>query len=319
MPEAPIIISEPANSRDNEVRPFAIEGMDVKGRAVRLGTVVDHILSAHDYPDFINHILGEMLALAAMLGSLLKYEGIVTVQTKSDGPVPMMVVDYEAKHQGMIGRMRGCVTIDDNKMQQYGKNPSFKGLIGSKKGYLALTIDQGADMERYQGIVDLAGETLSDVARNYFNTSEQTPTEIQLTCDRDSVSGHWRAGGIMVQHLAHGEEGKIRLATREEENWTRASVLVKSVKTSELTDPSLDLDQLLYRLYNEDGVRVFDAAHMQKGCRCSRVKIHSVISQFKAEELEDMLEDGLIKVNCQFCNSTYNFTIKEAIERFANQ
>lgn len=312
MSEAPIVVKDPEGSRDNEIRPFAIEGMDVRGRAVRLGTVVDQILKAHAYPDPVAKILGELLTLAGLLGSMLKFNGIVTVQTKSGGPVPMMVADYELKGDG-VGRLRGYADINAEKMAQYGKNPSFEGLIGSKQGYLALTIDQGGDMDRYQGIVELKGETLSDVARNYFMNSEQTPTEIRLRCDHDPVTKNWRAGGIMVQHLARGEAGRERLLERnQQEEWNRASVLMHSVKTEELLDPQLTLDLLLYRLYNEDGVRVFDNVGVKHDCRCSRDRLLTVISQFSDDDVDHMTVDGKISVNCQFCNRTYDFTPDEA-------
>lgn len=312
IPEAPIVVGDPKGSRDNEVRPFQIEGMNVRGRAIRLGTVAEQILNAHEYPDPIARILGEMLVLAGLLGSIMKYEGIVTVQTKSSGALPMMVADFERKKDG-IGRLRGYVDIDQEKLATYGKNPSFNGLVGSKSGYLALTIDQGEQMERYQGIVELKGESLSEVARNYFVNSEQTPTEIRMTCDRDPVSGHWRAGGIMVQHLARGEEGQERILDREtEEHWTRASVLMTSVKEGELLDPQLDLDQLLFRLYNEDGVRAFEPAHLIHECRCSRERLHKVLKDFDQADLKDMVTDaGTIDVNCQFCNATYMFKPEE--------
>jgi len=312
MTEAPIVIKDPAGSRDNEIRPFRIEGMDVRGRAVRLGTVADQVLSAHNYPEPVARILGELLVLTSLLGSILKFEGIVTVQTKSDGAVPMMVADYELKADG-TGHLRGYADINEDKLATYGKNPSFHGLIGSKSGYLALTIDQGKDMERYQGIVDLQGETLSEVARNYFMNSEQTPTEMRLRCDRDPVTGHWRAGGIMVQHLARGEVGRERILDREtNEHWNRASTLMHSVKTEELLDPQLDLDQLLYRLFNEDGVRVFDAAHVVKGCRCNRDRLLAVLGTFNQDDIDHMTVDGKIGVNCQFCNKTFDFSPEEA-------
>ena len=314
MTDTPIIISDPLDSRDNEVRPFQIEGMDVRGRAVRLGTVIDQILSAHDYPDPVARILGEFLTLTALLGSIMKYNGIVTIQAKTGGPVPMVVADYEIKDDG-VGRLRGYAQIDDAKYATYGKNPSFHGLIGSKSGYLALTIDQGADMERYQGIVEIQGESLSDVARSYFMNSEQTPTEISMVCDRDSVTGNWRAGGLMVQHLSRGEEGQERLLDREtEEQWNRASVLMHSVKSNELLDAQLDLDQILYRLFNEDGVRVFDAMHMNASCRCSREKLFGVLSQFGENDIDHMIVDGVITVDCQFCSKAYSFDPAELKE-----
>lgn len=314
----PIVTPDPDSSRDNEVRPFQIEGMDVHGRAVRLGTMADQILKAHAYPDPVAKILGEMLTLTAMLGSIMKFDGIVTVQTKSSGPVPMMVADYERRDDG-IGRLRGYADIDADKLATYGKNPSFKGMIGSKSGYLALTIDQGDEMERYQGIVDLAGDSVAEVARNYFMNSEQTPTELRLICDRDNVTGFWRAGGIMVQHLARGEEGQERILDREtQEQWDRASILMQSVKTDEMLDPLLDLDTLLYRLYNEDGVRVFEPSRVMHTCRCSRERLQTVLTQFDDTELSEMIVNGSIDVNCQFCNTTYQFSPDEVKTAAAN-
>ena len=312
MTDTPIVVKDPAGSRDNEIRPFQIEGMDVRGRAVRLGTVVDQILKAHDYPDPIARILGEMLVLTGMLGSIMKFDGIVTIQTKSGGPVPMMVADFERREDG-IGRLRGYADIDEIKLAAFGKNPSFEGLIGSKSGYMALTIDQGADMERYQGIVEMKGESLSMVARNYFVNSEQTPTEIRLSCDKDAVTGYWRAGGIMVQHLARGEEGRERILDREtQEEWDRASILMASVKGEELIDPQLDLDQLLFRLYHEDGVRVFPSEQIVHSCRCSRERLLQAIQNFSDDDIKHATKDGSIDVNCQFCNTTYIFSPEEA-------
>ncbi|WP_417450926.1 Hsp33 family molecular chaperone HslO [Kordiimonas sp.] len=317
--QRPIVVPDPDGSRDNEVRPFAIEGMDVRGRAVRLGTVADQILSAHNYPDPVARILGELLTLAALLGSIMKFDGIVTLQTKSQGPVPMMVADFEAKGDG-VGRLRGYAQLDEDKLKTYGKNPSFEGLVGSKNGHLVLTIDQGADMDRYQGIVDLQGASLSDVARNYFMNSEQTPTELRLSCERDAVTGNWRAGGIMVQHLARGEVGQERILDREtKEQWNRASVLMHSVKEAELLDPALDLDQLLFRLYNEDGVRVFDSARLIKGCRCERERLLAVLGQFSKDDIADMVHEGVIGVNCQFCNKTFEFSPEDALAQAAQQ
>jgi molecular chaperone Hsp33 len=310
--ETPIVVEDPAGSRDNEVRPFQIEGMDVRGRAVRLGTVVDQILKAHDYPEPVARVLGELLVLTGMLGSIMKFDGIVTVQTKSGGPIPMMVADFE-RRDGGAGHLRGYADIDETKLSAFGKNPSFEGMIGSKSGYLALTIDQGEDMDRYQGIVELKGETLSEVARNYFANSEQTPTEIRLACNKDSVTGFWRAGGIMVQHLARGEQGRERILDRDiKEEWERASILMQSVKTEELINPQLDLDQLLFRLYHEDGVRVFEAEHMMAKCRCSRERLLLAVQSFSEDDIDHATVEGTIDVNCQFCNTTYIFTPEEA-------
>lgn len=310
MSETPIVVCDPIDSRDNEVRPFQIEGMDVRGRAVRIGTVTEQILNAHDYPEPIAKILGELLALTGLLGSMLKYEGIVTLQIRSEGPVKLMVADYQSK-PGAAGVVRGYAQIDDEVLAQYGKNVSFGPLV-TRKGHLAITIDQGKDMERYQGIVEMKGDCLSDVAREYFANSEQLPTEIRLACDRDPVSGHWRAGGIMVQYLARGEVGQERILARDtSEHWNRAGILMKTVKLSELLDPSLTLDQLLYRLFVEDGVRVFDSMLIKRGCRCSDERIRQVIEGFGEDDLAHMTVDGKITATCEFCNTHYAYNPSE--------
>ena len=310
MSDTPIIVSDQPGSRDNEVRPFQIEGMNVRGRAVRLGTVVDQIIKSHDYPDGINILLGNVLSLTALLGSMLKYDGIVTVQFKGNGAIKLLVADLEVT-QGEPGKLRAYAQLDHDILSQYGKKPSFKALM--KSGYMALTIDQGNDMERYQGIVELDGSSLKDTAVAYFKQSEQTPTELRLTTSRDSVTGNWRSGGIMVQHLARGEEGQQRILEQDQgENWNRAAILMNSVKDEELLDPTLELDQLLLRIYHEDGVRVFDPAPLVHGCRCSRERIFAVLRNLSADDIDHAFDDDkLIKVNCEFCNRDYEFNEEE--------
>lgn len=310
MNDSPIIIADLPGTRDNEVRPFQIEGMNIHGRAVRLGTVVDQILTAHDYPDSINILLGNVLSLIAMLGSMMKHDGIVTAQFKGSGAIKLMVADYERGSDGQ-GKLRAYAQIDDDVLSQYGKAPSFKALM--KKGYMALTIDQGDAAERYQGIVELDGSSLRDTAVAYFKQSEQTPTDIILTTNRDSVSGNWRSGGIMVQHLARGEEGRERILDYDqEEAWSRASILMNSVKNEELSDPTLNLDQLLMRLYHEDGVRVYDPSHLVHGCRCSRERIFRVLRSLSEDDITHAFEEEkTINVNCEFCNTDYEFDEQE--------
>ena len=310
MTDTPIIIADQPGSRDNEVRPFQIEGMNVRGRAVRLGTVVDQILAAHDYPESINVQLGNILSLTALLGSMLKYDGIVTVQFKGSGAMKMLVADLECK-EGAPGKLRAYAQIDKDILAQYGKMPSFIALM--KQGYMALTIDQGDDMERYQGIVELDGNTLKDSAVAYFKQSEQTPTEIRLTTSRDPVTGNWRSGGIMVQHLARGETGQERnLDEDQADAWNRASILMNSVKDEELADPKVDLDQLLFKLYHEDGVRVFEPSHLEHGCRCSRERIFTVLASLSEEDIQHAFqEDKMINVNCEFCGKDYAFNEEE--------
>ena len=310
MNDSPIVVKDPENSRDNQIRPFQIEGMDVRGRAVRLGTLVEQVLSKHNYPDPVAEIVGEMLVLVGLLGSMLKFDGIVTIQTKSKGPVGMIVADY-TYHSDKPGVMRAYAQMDEARLATYGKKPSFKALVD--EGYLALTIDQGENMERYQGIVDLNENSLSDSARNYFQNSEQTPTEIKIAIGRDGITNHWRAGGIMVQHLARGEVNQERILERDtKEQWTRASVLLSTAKDEELIDPLLDVDALLFRLFNEDGVRVFEASPVEFGCRCSRERLLTVLQGLSDDDIAHAFEEEpVITANCEFCNSDYIFTEEE--------
>lgn len=301
--DRPIIVPEPGTA-DNRVQPFQIEGMDVRGRAVRLGTAAHEIITGHDYPPALARLTGEFLALTALLGSILKFDGILTVQAsaKNAAPVNFIVADFKSP-----GHLRGYLEHDPETLAKLGNDAGFRDLVGAS-GYLAMTIDQGADMERYQGVVDLAGDTLADCARSYFVQSEQTPTAMRLACGKDPVSGHWRAGGIMVQHLARGEEGGPRLLDRnEQENWSHAAILMDSVTERELIDPQLDLHRLLYRLYHEDGVRVFDPVDVDHRCRCSSERIGKLLASFGADELEDMVVDGKVVVTCQFCSTSYSF------------
>lgn len=309
-PSPPIVLTDIASSRDNEVRPFQIGHSPtesaVRGRAIRLGTVAEQILSAHRYPDPVARILGEALALAGLLGSVLKDKGIITFQIKSGGPIPMLVVDYQLK-EGK-GYIRGYADIDKTKLSHYGKNPSFEGLIGSKSGYLAITIDPGEDQDRYQGIVDLKGSSLSEVASTYFMQSEQLPTALYLAADKNPVTGHWRAGGAMIQHLARAEQGQTRLSgPANTEDWVRANMFLETLRTSELLDPQLTLDTLLYRLFHEDQVRVFDPICLAKGCRCDQNKLYLILQNFSNQDRSDMIEDDKIRMTCQFCNKNWDF------------
>ena len=299
-----ILVDDPKGSDDNQVQPFQIEGMDVRGRAVRLGTEIDGILTTHNYPEPVSKLLGEMLAMASLLGSFLKFDGIMTIQTKGDGPVNMLVADYMSP-----GTIRGYARFDEDALKAMGDDVTSGALLG--KGHMAMTIDQGKDMERYQGIVELTGADISEAAKTYFLSSEQTPTALKLSAGRDPVTNHWRAGGIMVQHLSRSEEGKERLEVERvaegvEEAWDRVTILMETVKPVELMDRALSLHGLLFRLYHEDGVRVFDPIPIKRGCRCSEDKIRDVIATFPQDDIDHMLEDdGVIRADCEFCGAVY--------------
>ncbi|MEM7570029.1 MAG: Hsp33 family molecular chaperone HslO [Pseudomonadota bacterium] len=289
---------------DDQVLPFAIDQQDMRGRLTRLGPVLNDILKAHAYPRSVAHVLAEVLALTAVLGSMLKEEGRLTIQAKSDGAISLLVADY---FDG--GAMRGYAQFDPASVAKYGDAASLKALTG--RGYLAITLEQGDDNESYQGIVDLDGESLSECATLYFLQSEQTPTRLRLAAQCDET-GWWRAGGLLLQHLSRGEDGGPRLLSLDQqEDWNRVSTLMMSVRDDELIAPNLDSADLLYRLFHEEGVRVFEPTALEKGCRCDRARLVSVLSRFPQEDLDAMEEAGLINATCEYCNRTYSFTREE--------
>ncbi len=292
--------------------PFQIEGQDIKGRVLRLGPSVHEILSSHNYPDHINKILGQTLALTALLGSLMKYDGIFTTQLKGGGLLRLMVADFSKdRNSGNTdakGTIRGYAGFEEGTTS----NDKLDELFG-EDAYLAITIDQGKFMERYQGIVSLEGENLTQAAEEYFQSSEQLPTKVMIECEKDK-HGHWQAGAIMIQHLARNTE--LELARDEEnthDNWQTASILLSSLKLSELLDKNISLQQLLIRLYHETGIRIFDHIDLAAGCRCSEEKIRTVLSSLDLEELKEVAEDGTVTVTCDFCTKDHKFELTKLL------
>ena len=271
-----------------------------RGRAARLGASLDAILTNHQYPPAIETLLAEALVLTALLGALLKDPtGQMTLQAQTEaGIVDLLVCDYKS------GELRGYVRHDPERLVEAGPNPSLFALVG--KGYLAITFDQPATDERYQGIVPLEGAGLAEAAQSYFNQSEQIPSIVRLAARKDEDG--WVAGGLMFQHLPEGEEGRERLHARlDHPEWPHVATLVGSVKDAELTDRALPLDDLVWRLLHEETeVRTLDPIALRKGCRCSPDYIASVIARFPVEERAEMVgEDGMIRVDCEFCATSF--------------
>jgi molecular chaperone Hsp33 len=282
----------------DQVQPFLIESSGIRGRLLRLEGVCDRILGRHDYPEPVARLLAEMLALCGGLASLIKYDGIFTLQASGDGPLRMMVVDVTSE-----GEMRGYAGFDRDRlaalMAEAGAQPSVPQLFG--KGHLAFTVDQGSYSERYQGIVALTGETLADCLQHYFMQSEQLQSGIVLAAGRRGT--HWVSAALVLQRLP---EEAVH-AIEDEDDWRRAMVLQASCSEDELLDDGLAFHDLLYRLFHEEGVRVFEPRPLSDGCRCSREKLENVLRTMPRAEIEDLKTAGAVEVTCEFCTTLYRF------------
>ena len=290
---------------DDLAAAFQIEGWPVRGRIVRLGQTIDTILSAHDYPEPVAALLGEACALAALVGSSLKFEGRLIVQAQGDGPVRYVVADYDTS-----GQMRGYCRFDEAEVaaaSQGFARPGARSLLG--QGVFVMTLDRGQDFERTQGITPIEGESLSLAAEHYFQQSEQIPTRVRLAVGSvvtdEGVS--WRAGGALIQLIA-GDEAR----GSTEEAWDRSRALFQTLADDELLDPAITPETLLFRLFHEDGVRLEDARALVAQCRCSRERIAGVLTSFDPAERADMVEaDGRIRVTCEYCATVYELAPEE--------
>jgi molecular chaperone Hsp33 len=313
-------------SADDTVQPFAVEALDLRGRVVRLGPAIDEILARHDYPPPVAKLLGEAIVLTALLGSSLKLSGKFILQTQTDGPVRMLVVDFTTP-----GRLRAVARYDEDRVAAVmaAGEASPGALMGS--GHLAMTIDQGPEMSRYQGLVAMQGGGLEEAAHEYFRRSEQIPTCIRLAVaeefrpEANGVRHRWRAGGIMVQFLPKSSErmrqadldpgdapeGTAPHVVPEDDAWVEGRSLVSTVEDIELIDPAVSSEQLLYRLFHERGVRVFRSVALNAQCSCSRSGVAAMLRSFSADDRDHMIENGVISVTCEFCNSTYVFAPDE--------
>ncbi|MBI3507923.1 MAG: Hsp33 family molecular chaperone HslO [Proteobacteria bacterium] len=307
---------------DDVVLPFKIEPYALRGRLVRLGPALDAILHRHAYPRLVAGALAEAIAMAAALAATLKYDGVFSIQTKGDGPLRMLVCDVTS-----AGAIRGYAQFDEARIASLGDGPvSVPRLFGA--GYLAFTVDQGADMERYQGIVELTGATLAECAHHYFHQSEQFEAGLNVAvssvADADGRL-FWRAGAIMIQRLppedAQGSaEGRVPVARdpavreAEEEGWRRAMILMGSAKSRELVDPDLPPWKLVDRLFLAEGVEIYRPIELVHRCRCDPSRMRSVLRTIARAELETMREaDGAIRITCEFCNTAHAFADLDAI------
>jgi molecular chaperone Hsp33 len=315
-----------ATSADDTVLPFEVAALDLRGRVARLGPAVDEILNAHDYPAPVAKLLGEAIVLTVLLGSALKIEGRFILQTQSDGPVSMLVVDFKTP-----GKVRACARFDAERVAAaVASGQDAAGLLLGR-GHLAMTIDQGPEMSRYQGLVALEGHDLEHAAHEYFMRSEQIPTRIrmavgeELSAGREGARHRWRAGGILLQFLPKAPE-RARQAdldpgdapqgltpqaaphqVPEDDAWVEGRSLFETVEDVELIDPAVSAERLVYRLFHERGVRVFRSTAVTAQCSCSRAGVADMLRSFSQDDRDHMIENGVITVTCEFCNSSYAF------------
>jgi molecular chaperone Hsp33 len=320
-------------SADDTVLPFEVAALDLRGRVVRLGPAIDQILTGHSYPEPVAKLLGEAIVLGVLLGTALKFEGRFILQTKTDGPVPMLVVDFTTPD-----KVRACARFDKERVAQAvaARNAEAGALLGH--GHLAMTIDQGGHASRYQGLVPLEGGTLEDAAHEYFLRSEQIPTRVRLAVAEEflAASGganhRWRAGGMLLQfmpraperarvadlHPGNAPEGVTPHSVKEDDAWVEGRSLIETVEDLELIDPALSSERLLYRLFHERGVRVFRSAELRAQCSCSRDSVENMLRSFPQSDRHDMVENGVISVTCEFCSRTYVFEPAEVADKKAN-
>src|SRR3954469_10761797 len=306
---------------DDAVLPFEVAPLDLRGRLTRLGPALDEVLAKHDYPPAVGKLLGEAIVLTTLLGSSLKFDGRFILQTRTDGPVSFLIVDFQAPD-----RLRAYARFDAARL---APGLDSGALLG--RGHLAMTIDQGADMSRYQGLVALEGDSLEAAAHEYFLRSEQIPTRVRLAVGEEWRGGdgpkhRWRAGGMLLQflpkaperarqpdlHPGDAPEGAEMPVVVEDDAWVEGQSLIATVEDVELIDPDLSGERLLYRLFHERGVRVFPSLPLRAQCSCSREAVASMLASFAPKDRADMVKDGKVVVTCEFCSSVYEFTPQEA-------
>lgn len=290
---------------DNVIQPFRLEKSGVRGRMVRIGSVLADIMKQHDYPPPVSALLSEVLTLCLLLGSMLKFDGIFSLQIKGDGAIRTLVADVTSK-----GEVRAYAGFDEAAVKKAAKRKKdtdnrYYHLLG--KGYMAFTVDPGKSEHRYQGIVELKGESVVEAAQHYFTQSEQIKTSFKTAVHPQD--GHWRAGGIMIQQMPDEEAGKNVDAEPDLEDWTRAAMLLSTCSEGETLSPVLHSADVLYRLFHEEGVRIYSPTHIRFKCRCSRERVIDILRTIPQPELDEPLEkEGKVLIKCEFCSENYVFT-----------
>lgn len=302
-------MTETTQNQTDLVTVFQLDGQPVRGRAVKLGSAIDKALNPGGearYPDSIARLLGEAMMTGAIVAQSLKFDGRLVVQChgKNEGAISLLMADCTT-----AGSIRGYARWDEKRLKEIeldSKNPGADILLGG--GTFSMTIDQGPDMDQYQGIAAIEGASLSSCAEHYFNQSEQIPTRIHLACGQsvDADGTHWSGGGIMIQKIADDEARADATPP-----WETAQQLFATLTDAELIDPDVSTETLLYRLFNEYGVRVVETHDVNADCRCSRQRLLDTLKSFDETALKDMADDGVISANCEFCATDYKFPLAE--------
>lgn len=285
--------------KDNIITPFVIEDLHARGRIVSLGATINTMLARHNYPESVAHLLAQMVALTALLGSSLKTAGKFSLQTTSDGPVNLLVCNFTAPHN-----LRAYAKYNAAKLEESIANHQNLPAQLLGRGSLAFTMEPDSQTNLYQGIVELDGEDLAQLAEKYYIHSEQIPTKIKLASSFSTANG-WRAGGLLLQYLPHS------LTSEENDSWQTASALAATTSTEELLDQTLGADRLLFRLFHEHKTLVFNEQLLKDKCSCDSQKILQMLQAYGPQELSDMVIDGGISVECQFCSQNYNFSLSQ--------
>jgi len=310
------------SSDDDQVLPFQLDALGVRGRLVRLGPSLDAVIEGHGYPLAVARPLAEAMALCTALATSLKYDGIFTLQISGDGPVRLLVTDLTSD-----GALRGYAQFDSRKLAVAlggGTGEAPEGYVPKLfgQGRLAFTVDQGQHTERYQGVVPLEGATLADCAHTYFRQSEQLPTGIKIAARRtvDGGTGHWRAAALMVQQMPEFDAGRVDVDREQrEDDWRRAVILMASATEGEMLDAKLPGTRLLYRLFHQERPRQFERRRFVARCRCSRTRIDRVLRSIKREELGDLRDpSSRVVVKCEFCSSEYAYDDRDLDRIYAS-
>ncbi|UXU76043.1 MULTISPECIES: Hsp33 family molecular chaperone HslO [unclassified Paracoccus (in: a-proteobacteria)] len=304
-------------SRDDSVLPFQLERSGMRGRAARLGPLLEHILSRHDYPVAVSAMVAELALLTALIGQTIKLRWKLSLQVRGNGAIRTIATDYYAPEtDGGPARMRAWASFDPERLQ-----PGAAGFDQLGQGYFAVLIDQGEGTTPYQGMTPLAGGSLASCAQTYFARSEQLPTRFELTVGRAQAPGqhdpHWRAGGIMLQTLPASSQSAVTgeeieaadiLQGAQSEDWNRSTMLLGTVEAMELVDSSLPLPNLVYRLFHEEEPLAFDPQPLVFGCSCNADRVRGTLSIYSAKDIAHMTnEAGVVTADCQFCGAHYEF------------